>query len=105
MGEYLRLISLSKFSEIEVIFIVYLFLISIISFLMMAIDKRKAKNKKHRISESALLGVSLIGGAVGILIGMIVYRHKTSKKKFNIGIPILYILNQFIIIFIFNHLK
>lgn len=105
MNDYLSMITLSNFNDIEIMFLIYLSIINLIAFSMMGIDKRRAQNKEYRIREDSLMGVSLIGGAVGILIGMIVYKHKTGKKQFYVGVPIIYIINQISILLIFNHIK
>ena len=66
----------------------YLISINIISFILMFIDKRKAIHNKWRIPESTLLLTSIIGGFIGIILGMHLFKHKTRKLKFKI-IPIL----------------
>ena len=38
------------------------------------------------IKEKTLLGVTALGGAVGALIGRILFRHKTDKKYFSLTI-------------------
>lgn len=72
-------------------------MINIITFIIYGIDKWKAMNEKWRISEKALLGFALCGGAMGAFIGMQVFRHKTKKMLFKIMIPILLVLNFFIL--------
>ncbi len=67
--------------------LIYFILINIIGFLSMYIDKKKAIKKRHRIKESTLLLVALIGGSIGSFVGMYAFRHKTKHKKFTIGIP------------------
>jgi uncharacterized membrane protein YsdA (DUF1294 family) len=47
-------------------------------------DKRRAKKEEWRVSEATLLIMSFIGGAIGILIGMFRFRHKTRKMAFQI---------------------
>lgn len=69
----------------------YLILINLISFLAMYIDKKKAINHKWRISEFNLIMLSVIGGSVGMLLGMNIFRHKTKHKKFTIGVPLILI--------------
>lgn len=101
----LELNVLSSFNEMEFIFLFYLAIINIVSFSIMGIDKTKSKKHKYRISENMLIGLSVFGGAVGLLIGMVVFKHKTSKNKFYIGVPILYIVNQIMILIIFNNIK
>ena len=67
--------------------ILYLLIINALSFLLMLIDKQKAKKNRWRIPEAVLLGVSALGGSIGGLTGMYTVRHKTQKPLFYIGIP------------------
>lgn len=78
------------------IFNYYLILINIIGFILILVDKIKACKNKWRIKENTLLFISIIGGSIGELISMLIFRHKTKKNKFIIFIPLL-ILIQIII--------
>ena len=67
--------------------ILYLFLIgcgamSLIAFVLYGIDKRRAKRQEWRVRESVLLGFAFLGGAVGALLGMNLFRHKTKHWYF-----------------------
>ena len=62
-------------------------------FLLMGIDKYKAKHDKQRISEKNLLLCALLMGAVGIGLGMMAFRHKTQKIKFKVLVPVTIIIN------------
>ncbi len=79
--------------------IIYLILINIITFVVMGIDKKKAKFGKWRISESALFTLVLLGGGIGGIAGMYVFRHKTKKMRFVIGFPAILIFEIFVIIY------
>lgn len=68
-------------------FFIYLAIINALGFLLMLIDKQKAKRKKWRISEATLIWTAALGGSVGSLCGMHIFRHKTLHKKFTLGIP------------------
>lgn len=70
----------------------YLLIINALGFLLMLVDKWKAKNKRWRIPEATLMGVAAIGGSVGSLIGMYTVRHKTKHLKFTLGIPAILIV-------------
>ena len=72
---------------------IYLIILNIITFLIMGIDKYLAIKKKYRISEFHLLTLTLFGGSVGSLLGMIIFRHKTKKMKFLIIIPLSIIIH------------
>lgn len=69
-----------------------IFTINLVSFFMMGIDKFKAKHHCWRIAETTLLLFAAIGGSIGILAGMIFFHHKTRKKKFIFGVPLLLII-------------
>ena len=74
---------------------IYLVIINVLGFLIMGLDKAKAKKQKYRISENTLLFVALIGGSLGSYLGMYCFHHKTKHVKFYIGIPlILFIQNS-----------
>lgn len=61
-------------------------LTSIIAFVLYGKDKSLAKRGRPRIKEKILLGIAVIGGALGALIGRIVFRHKTDKIYFSMVI-------------------
>lgn len=66
----------------------------------MYIDKQKAKKNKWRIRENTLIGVSIIGGGIGSLWGMHVFRHKTKHIKFTIGIPLIILIQALLILYL-----
>ena len=83
-------------------FELYLILISTASFLLYAYDKLQAlKNSKNitRVSEKKLLLSSLIGGSVGSLLAMLIFRHKIKKASFIIKFSIVIILQVVAIYF------
>lgn len=67
--------------------IIYLFLINAVGFVFMLMDKFYAVKNKWRIPENTLMAVALLGGSVGCIAGMQIFRHKTRKPKFSIGLP------------------
>lgn len=79
--------------------IIYLILINIITFAVMGIDKKKATFGKWRIKESVLFTLVLLGGGIGGIAGMYVFRHKTKKMRFVIGFPAILIFEIFVIIY------
>lgn len=60
----------------------YFAAMNIINFLLMGIDKWKAQKGAFRIPESTLFIISLIGGSVGCVLGMYIFRHKTKQWHF-----------------------
>ena len=67
----------------------YLLIINAAAFLLMLMDKRKAIKSKWRIPEATLMWSAALGGSVGALAGMYLFRHKTKHLKFTIGIPVI----------------
>lgn len=65
----------------------YLLLINLFGFLSMGVDKRRAIKNQWRIRERTLFLIAALGGSIGSLVGMWVFRHKTKHKSFVIGIP------------------
>ena len=55
---------------------------SLITFVTFGVDKKRAVRNQYRISEKALITISLIGGGIGGWLGMRVFHHKTRKLKF-----------------------
>lgn len=69
--------------------LLYLIIINAAGFLLMLIDKQKARRGSWRIPEATLIWVAILGGSTGSLIGMYLYRHKTRHLKFVLGIPVI----------------
>lgn len=70
-------------------FSIYFLIINLITFLAYLIDKRKAVHNKYRIAENVLIFLCIIGGFIGALNSMVIFKHKLYKKKFTITIPII----------------
>ena len=81
------------------ILLVYLLLINAIGFLLMLVDKYKAKRNLWRIPEATLMGVAAIGGSIGAIVGMNLFRHKTKHPKFYIGLPVILAL-QIVLVYL-----
>jgi uncharacterized membrane protein YsdA (DUF1294 family) len=79
----------------------YILLINLYGVIVMYYDKSKSIKHQWRVPESRIFLISLILGSVGVFLGMHLFRHKTKHKKFTIGIPLiliiqLYLLSKFI---------
>ncbi len=81
--------------------LLYLTIINLFSVFLTVSDKNRAKKKKWRISESALIISALLGGATAEYITMRIIHHKTLHKKFMLGLPIIIIFQLFLILYIF----
>lgn len=80
--------------------IIYLVVINILTFLAMWWDKHEAKVGDWRISEKALFILVLLGGGIGGILGMYVFRHKTKKWYFKFGFPIIVILEIILAVYL-----
>jgi uncharacterized membrane protein YsdA (DUF1294 family) len=67
-------------------------LMSIILFLVMGRDKALSKTRKRRVPEATLFLLALLGGALGGVLGMQIFRHKTQHMSFVVGFPLLALL-------------
>ncbi len=71
---------------------VYIAAISLFAVIQTIFDKRRAVRGGWRVKESSLLLTAVLGGSVAMLLTMLLIRHKTRKKKFMLGIPVIIIL-------------
>lgn len=79
--------------------IIYVIGINIIGFFAMLIDKQKAKRGSWRIPEKTLFTITLLGGGIGAIAGMYLFRHKTKKLYFTIGFPVILISETALIVY------
>ena len=63
--------------------------INVVAVILYGWDKFCAVHDRWRISESMLLFVAAIGGSMGALLAMQIFRHKTKHLKFRLGIPLI----------------
>jgi Predicted membrane protein len=71
------------------ILLLYLELINLAAFIMMGSDKHRAKVHRERIPEAVLLTAAVAGGSIGAIAGMLLFRHKTHKPQFSVGLPVI----------------
>lgn len=81
--------------------LVYLFIVNAAGFVLMLVDKYKAKKNLWRIPELTLLGIAAMGGSMGCLVGMYAVRHKTKHLKFTLGVPIILALQILLFVMLF----
>lgn len=82
--------------------VLYLILINLLAFALMGIDKSRARRHKWRIPEKTLFLSALLGGSVGAIAGMQVFRHKTKHWYFVAGMPAILIAQIIIGYFVLN---
>lgn len=74
------------------IVIIYLVLINLATFVLMGLDKRKARKNLWRIPEKTLFLSAILGGSAGAIAGMYVFHHKTRHWYFVIGMPLILVI-------------
>ena len=90
----------------ELILALYILCMNLIGFFMMGIDKQKARKRSFRIPEATLFTIAIIGGSLGSIIGMHVFRHKTRHWYFLYGMPVILLLQIALVLFlIFGPIK
>ena len=100
-------------------FVGYVVLINVVTFILFGIDKKRAKQHeayarsrgrrkktpekekppKRRIPEKTLFAAAILGGSLGAIVGMAVFRHKTLHPAFRYGMPAILVI-QLVVIWI-----
>ena len=78
----------------------YLLAINILTFVVFGVDKYKAIKKQYRVPEETLFLLAVMGGSAGALAGMFMFRHKTRKWYFRIGIPCIWAVQILLLIYL-----
>lgn len=68
------------------------------TFFLFGYDKWQAIHKGRRVPEKTLFLMTLLGGSVGTLIGMNIFRHKTSKTSFQFVVAMIVLLHVILIL-------
>lgn len=89
-----------EFSLFNIV-IVYLLIINVIAFIFFGFDKMKSLKKGRRVSEKRLWFLALIGGSVGSLLAMNLFRHKTKKISFQAVLAIIIAFQVFLVYYLF----
>lgn len=84
------------------ILIVYLVIINFVTFAAFAFDKIAAIEGRSRIRIVTLLGLAFIGGSLGGLIAMYLFRHKIRIDYFTVGIPLIMIMQIVVVFYLMN---
>ena len=80
------------------VLIAWLLVMSVVLFVVMARDKSLAKSHRHRVPEATLFLLALLGGALGGVLGMQLFRHKTQHMKFVVGFPVIALIQWGVVI-------
>ncbi len=76
-------------SNVRMLILMYLIFVNLLGLIYFFVDKQKAKRQSWRTPESTLFTIAVFGGSVGCLLGMYLFRHKTQKPRFYIGMPVI----------------
>lgn len=76
---------------------IYIVLLNLAAFILCGQDKRLAKEGGYRIPEIILFLVTILGGSIGMLLGMELFRHKTRKARFQIIVALAVALHVYLI--------
>ena len=75
-----------------ILLICYFLIVNLIGFLSMYVDKRRARKHLWRIPETTLFIIAIVGGSIGSIVGMHLFRHKTRHWYFVYGMPAILII-------------
>ncbi|WP_026651673.1 DUF1294 domain-containing protein [Butyrivibrio proteoclasticus] len=80
---------------------IYLITVNIIGFALMGIDKRRARRNAFRVPEATLFAIAIVGGSIGSILGMYIFKHKTKHWYFKFGMPIILVLQIALVVFLY----
>lgn len=81
------------------VLLLYFLIINYVAFTLAGYDKYSATKNKRRIPENTLFSMALLGGSVGLLSAMLLFRHKTSKRSFIAKSGLIFLV-QIIVLFL-----
>ena len=79
----------------------YLAAVNLVTFTVYGVDKAKARRGAWRVPEKTLFLLPLLGGSVGALLGMLVFRHKTKHWYFVWGIPLILLAQMALAVWVY----
>ena len=91
-----------KFFEAHKVLMLYLLVINVVTLIVYAVDKIAAIEQRWRIRIVTLLGLAFIGGSIGAIVAMYVFRHKTSIDYFYIGVPLIMLMQAVVLFYLMN---
>jgi len=74
------------------VLLLYFLIINFAVFTIAGYDKYSAIKNKRRIPENTLFSMALLGGSIGLLLAMLLFRHKTGKTSFIIKFGIIFLI-------------
>jgi uncharacterized membrane protein YsdA (DUF1294 family) len=84
------------------ILLIYFLIVNGFTFLIAGYDKYLAGKNKRRIAEKTLFALCLFGGSAGLLLAMLIFKHKTSKSSFIVKFCGILFLQVIVVITLLN---
>ena len=84
------------------VLVLYLLIVNVVTLIAFALDKIAAIEHRSRIRIVTLLGMAFIGGSLGALIAMYVFRHKTKQDYFTVGVPLIILMQSVVCFYLMN---
>ena len=84
--------------QLVLILAIVFLVMSLILFFVMGRDKALSKTHKRRVPEATLFALALLGGALGGVLGMQIFRHKTKHTAFVLGFPAIMLIQWALLI-------
>lgn len=82
--------------------LLFIMIVNALTFIVYGVDKYRAKKNLSRVPEWQLIVFALIGGSVGAWSSMYFFRHKTKHLKFVIGVPLIFLAQFLVVIYVLN---
>jgi uncharacterized membrane protein YsdA (DUF1294 family) len=79
------------------ILFLYFLIVSSLTFIIAGYDKYLALKHKYRIPENTLFTLAAIGGSIGLLLAMLIFRHKTSKASFIAKFSVIFLIQAVLV--------
>lgn len=80
----------------------YILVINLATFIVYGIDKYNVIENRSRIRIVTLVGLAFIGGSIGGLLEMYIFRHKIKRDYFTVGIPLIIVMQIVLIFYLMN---
>lgn len=79
------------------ILLIYFLIVNGFTFLITGYDKYLAIKNKRRIAEKTLFAFVLFGGSAGLLLAMLIFKHKTSKSSFIVKFSAIFLIQIMVV--------
>ncbi|KUJ62532.1 hypothetical protein AR687_06775 [Flavobacteriaceae bacterium CRH] len=80
------------------VLLISFFVINGVAFILAGYDKYLAVKHKRRIPENTLFLLAAIGGSLGLLLAMLLFKHKTSKTSFITKFSVIFLIQIVLVI-------